>query len=270
MIGIPDDQPCALASLGNDSVLLTGSGYLLMEWDDGTIFRLSRRLSDETPGNVESAWAARFISVTGSTAVGCTTITGAGCVSAGATRTMAPLNIGKVTNNGGTWNGDAANGMVILTGDSARCPASQGVYYGESVMAQRGPSQTTAAPNVTRCGELQYWDGSGYTPVDIDNSDEPTIDTAPVTWTSGTRTVVGTTQIQILPVYIDNPLPADASCRDSACTVSVSAGTILMVSTYDISWVDGTGTTQEYVLIVATTVTSPSAQASYKAAPHAS
>lgn len=125
--------------------------------------------------------------------------------------------------------------------------------------------QNTAAPTVSRCGLLEYWDGSSYTPVPIRNDALPTYNTAPVTWTSsdGVYQVVATTQIQILATYSNNPAPVDPHCQTAACTVSVSAGTITMVSTYDISWPG-----HEYILIAATTVTSPSAQATYKASPH--
>jgi hypothetical protein len=179
---------------------------------------------------------------------------------------MADLSIGAVATGTGNWDGDAADGMVILTGDSARCPTSQGIYYGESVMVQRGADQTTDEPDHTRCGQLLYWDGTGYTPVDITDEgwDDP-IDTAPVTWTSVDGTITATTQVQVLPAYVDNPEPVDPNCRTSACTASVSAGTIVIVSTYDIVW-----PSHEFVLIVSTVVVSPSAQASYTAAPGAS
>lgn len=256
MSGIPDGQPCVYAELDNNATdWSTGSGYLLLTVDS-QIFRLSRRLSEgsPSPGNEESAWAARFASAPGtSAAVGCTSLTGPGCVSAGADRTMAPLNIGRVINS--SWNGDAPEGMVVLSG------------YTESVMVQRGENQKDTGPTFSRTGTLNYWNGTGYTPVYINDTPASHMtspeyyNTVPVTWTSGDYTIVAETQIQILPPVVTTAAP-DPDCQDSACTVSVSTGTIVIVSTYHIAW-----TNHDHFFIVATTIKPPSAQASYVGAP---
>ncbi|MBN2177011.1 MAG: prepilin-type N-terminal cleavage/methylation domain-containing protein [Demequinaceae bacterium] len=260
--GIPAGQPCAYASIDNEDELLDGSGYILMTMDDDTIIRLTRRRNELASGpyigNTDEAWAARFVSATGSVDVGCETISGAGCVSAGASRTMADLNLGTVIS--GSWDGAATAGMVVLKGDPGNCD-----YYTESVMVQRGADQKTTTPDYDRCGRLEYWNGTGYSAIVITENTSTTIDTAPVTWTNGDTVMTATTQVQILPAYVNNPAPTDPDCKTDACTVSVSAGTIVMVSTYDLVW-----PSHEFVLIVSTIVTSPFAQASYTAAPHVS
>jgi prepilin-type N-terminal cleavage/methylation domain-containing protein len=264
--GIPSGQPCAKVIISNNTDLSTGSGYLWMTMNDAdnTIFRLSRRLNESasgsTTGNVDEAWAARFVSASGSSAVGCTTLTGPGCVSAGATRTMADLSIGDVsTGPVQSWNGDADRGMVILEGRPGVCN-----YYSEGVMAQRGENQKTTAPTATRCGQLEYWGPTGYVTIPIDASTSASIATEPVVWTDGDTTVTATTQVEIVPAYLNNPAPADPNCQNEACAVNVSAGTIVIASTYDIAWPG-----HEFTLIVSTVVISPSAEASYTGAPNA-
>ncbi len=255
LAGIPAGQACAKATLGNNSSdWNTGSGYLIMNVD-GQAIRASRRLSNESgsSGNTDLAWAARFASAPGTTSVGCTTLAGAGCVSAGATRTNAVLDIGTIV--GGSWNGNAADGMVVIEGRSG-CS-----YYEDSVMVQRGANQTTAVPTVSRCGRVRYWNGTGYSTLDLSATTDAVVNTAEVTWTHDVYTVTATTQVQVLPAVIDNPPPADAECRTDACTVTAQSGAISIVSTYHIAW-----GSHEHVLIVTTTITAPSASATYKAA----
>jgi hypothetical protein len=260
LAGIPAGQPCAKSSIANDNATeLTGSGYLLMNVH-GTTFRMSRRLSNEaagtTIGNTDSAWVARLASQPGSAAIGCTAVTGSGCVAAGAVRTNAVLSIGKVIDGNAKWGNDAVDGMVQVLGGTG-CP-----YYTDSVGVQRGTSQTTAAPTVARCGQVRYWNGTGYTSVPITTAALPTYATAQVAWTDGTYSVTAVSTVQVLPSVITNPAPTDATCITAACSAKVSAGTIYIVSTYDITW-----SGHEHLLIVTTTVTGSGASASYKATP---
>jgi hypothetical protein len=230
--------------------------------------RLSRRLVEGIPatsGNVDEAWAARYTTVPGTAAVGCTLVSGPGCIAAGASRTMAPLSIGVVFNGGAGWNsGTAPEGMAVLEGKTT-CPVSPNgkYYYRDSVLIQRGASQTATAPTSTRCGQIRYWNGSAYTPVAITSASGATINTAPVTWTKDDYTIVGNTQIQIQG-EVKASQGADPACKTEACSVTISAGRITFVSSYDITWSGG-----QQLLIVVTKVDSPSASASYTAAPDA-
>ncbi len=255
LTGIPAGQACAKSTLSNNSSdWNTGSGYLIVDVD-GQAIRASRRLSNESgsSGNTDLAWVGRFASAPGTSAVGCTSLSGAGCVSAGATRTNAVLDIGTIV--GGSWDGDAPDGMVVIQGDSG-CS-----YYEDSVLVQRGANQTTTAPTVSRCGSVKYWNGTGYSTLSLSASTDAVVDSAPVTWTKDIYTVTGTTQVQVLPAVIDNPAPADAACKTAACTVTAQSGAISIVSTYHLAW-----GSHEHVLIVTTTITAPSASATYKAA----
>jgi len=270
--GIPAGQPCARAVLNNSTDWETGSGYMEMDIAGETI-RVSRRLAEGAGvGNTDEAWVARFFSAAGGSNVGCTSVSGAGCVSAGARRTMADLSVGKRLDGSGDWDGQAPDGMVILEGrDDGSCDS-----FTDWVLVQRGTDQKTTAPDFDRCGKLRYWSGSSYSPLNITEMTSTVVDTAPVTWTatgwvhpvtseSTDITVVATTQVQISPMYGYNPAPADPDCHTSECNVSVSGGTIVIASFYDISWTS-VSSTGEYAVYVITTIVSPSAQASFTAA----
>ena len=262
-VGISAGQPCAISSVANnDTAWNTGSGYLLLTID-GTTFRMSRRLSEGlgVNGNVDEAWVARLASVPGSSTIGCTTVTGAGCVAAGADRTNAVLDIGKIITGTGTvdqWTGNAAAEGMVLIEAGPGC-----LFYEDSVQVERGTSQTTTAPIVSRCGNLRYWNGVGYSSMTITKDTSAVVDTAPVTWDDGTVTVSATTQVQVQPAVITT-VATDPECKTDACTVSASTGSISIVSIYHIVW-----NSKEHDLIVTTKVTGSNASASYKAAPSA-
>ena len=264
LAGIPAGQPCARTYIGNNYAnQLTGSGYLLFSFNDGQIIRMSRRLSDATgsatAGNTDEAWVARFATSQGSTATGCTSITGSGCVAAGASRTNAVLSIGVII--GHPWNEGASSGMVYITNTPG-----YGDYYRDSVKVERGAgaSQKTAVPTVVRNGRLNYWTGTSYTPLDFTEDTTAVVNTEPVTWDHAGYTVTATTEVQISPKVIATTAPADGKCEAEACTVRASAGTIVIVSTYLIE--TATPSDARY-LVVTTQVNGASASASYKAAP---
>lgn len=263
---LPPGAPCAITSIENDNTnVLSGSGYLLMYLDGSTstdhLIRLSRRLSENsgTAGNTDQAWAARFTGSGGSAETGCQTLSGAGCVAAGATRTNADLYLGTVFNSTNYWSSGQST-IAKITGN-ASC-----TYYEDSVSVQRGSNQKTTPPSVHRCGRVTYWDGTTMRPVDFDETTNATYNTEPVTWVDGNYTVTATMEIHIQPSSIDTLDPLDTTnCVTDACSVIASSGSIVVTSVYRIEY-PGYST---HVLIVTTSINGPSASASFKAAPSA-
>ena len=257
--GVPAKQPCSMAKISNFAQFDGGSGYILM-YVNGQTIRLSRRIEDLSGNgsNAESAWAARFSSSPSTLAtVGCTSLSGAGCVSAGASRTMATLAIGTVI--GGSWGGKASEGLVLIEGKSGSCAAG----LTESIYVQRGGSQKTTAQVASRCGTVRYWNGSAYTTsATLDATTSASYTTTPVTWTSGSYSVTGVATVTVSPATTTTSGPAN--CDTDACVISADAGTISIDATYTIT---GFGT--PFVVTSGTLVNPPSATASYKAAPTA-
>lgn len=259
--GIPANQPCAKSTMSNYADLSGGSGYVLMEIDN-TIFRLSRRLS-ESGNNNENAWVGRFVTSAGTaSAVGCSTLTAEGCISAGAERTMAQLNLGTVVTGSSSWGGQAAQGLVIVEGKSG-CPSTVGLY--ESILVQRGASQKTTTATAVRCGQIRYWNGTAYTTLAIDKNTETTVSTPEVVWTSNQYTVTADATVIVHKAAEVPAGPAD--CAADACIISADAGVIAIHVTYVITWSGASG--QTYVLDSVTVVNPPQATASYKKAPSA-
>lgn len=261
LAGVPAGEPCARAYIKNNNTnQLTGSGYLLLTID-GQIFRLSRRLSNltgsTTAGNTDEAWVARLASMQGSSEIGCTSIVGAGCVAAGATRTNAVLSIGVAVDQ--PWNeAGSGNGMVYIDAPSG--------YYNESARVERGagPTQMSAIPVLSRNGRVNVWNGTGYTSYVITADTSAVWDSAQLTWTHGNYTINATSQVHVLPKVVTASPNPDGKCESQACTVSASVGSIVVVSTYYIQ----TGVASDaHYLVVTTEVNGASATAAYKAGP---
>jgi len=263
--GISGGSPCAVANIANSSTYDGGSGYITMTVE-GTIFRLSRRIGDEDgTQNTDRAWAARFLDTPGgSSDVGCQTLTEEGCVSAGANRKMATINIGKVFSSPGKWGpglDKAGEGIVVIEGRSG-CPSGQ---FEQSVRVQRGNSQKTSATGpstIFRCGQIRYWSGSDYTPITIDNSTDTAVGTDPVTWTGTDVSVTAVATVTILPVSDVSTGPAD--CVSDSCVVEANAGSITVNVQYTITWSSGS-----YVFTTSTVINPPTAKAAFKKAPNA-
>jgi prepilin-type N-terminal cleavage/methylation domain-containing protein len=264
--GIPVKQPCAYAKINNFPQMEGGSGYILMYVKNQTI-RLSRRIEDLTGNgsNSEEAWAARYQTSPSTLASrGCTTLTAEGCVAAGANRTMATLAIGTAIASGSgttsSWNGQAPEGLVLVQGVTATCPAG----LTESVLVQRGASQKSATETVARCGSIRYWNGSSYTtsPNLTATVGGPTLvyTTTPVTLTIGSFSITATAVVTVSPPARTTTGPAN--CDTDACTITADAGVISIDATYTVT---GFGT--PFVVSSGTLVNPPAATASYKATP---
>lgn len=253
LTGIPAGQTCAYATLGNrtpDNNFEASSNFFLNM--NGTTIRLMRRLN-ESGGNQDFAWAARFTSAAGTSAVGCTTLSGPGCAAAGASRNLGTFAFGTVI--GGTWSG--GNGSLV-----------QLQNYSDSVKVERGKNQFDTLATVTRSGTLQYWNGSSMSSVGIDMDSNFTVNLGAATWVhpsnpdysievlSGTVTV----SLPEEPV-VDN---GDDSCITAECQVYASSGTVTVK--YEIL-IKTPANPTGYAQLVSAVVNPVSATAIYKDAP---
>jgi prepilin-type N-terminal cleavage/methylation domain-containing protein len=255
--GIPAGQPCAYATLGNrtpDTNFEASSNFFLQFESD--LIRLMRRLN-ESGGNTDAAWAGRFTSAAGTAAVGCTVLTGPGCVSAGAERNLGTIAFGTIF-AATTWSG--GNTDVVRVEN-----------YQDSVRVERGHNgtQKNSPAVVTRSGTLRYWNGSSMATLNITPDTNTTVSLGTGTWTSNngnhSMELVGG-QVQITPAErpaVSNP---DANCITAECQVFASSGTIVVSMEIIIrtpSYPTG------YAIMVTSVINPVSASAVYKDAPPA-
>jgi len=248
--GIPAGQGCGTG-------FYTGSNLASGIFSIGTNkFTLA---SIPATSGTNEGWAGRFTTSFGTSAVGCTSLSGAGCASAGATRTLpAQVNIGA-----GPWSaGAAASGIV------------QVLNYWDSVRVERGASQKTTAAWSTRTGTLKYWNGSSYvslpvpppmTSVTLGPKDPVTGlgDIGVVSWTDGVYTVTAATTVTITQAA-SAVTGDDAACITDSCSIDADTGGVSVSVMYTVS--DGT-TTFAFVSVISLGTTH--ANAAFKAAPDA-
>ncbi len=217
--GIPAGQPCTFAKLDNrtpDRNYEASSNFFLTFDPPGSsadwTVRLMRRLN-ENGGNQDQAWAARFTSAAGSSAVGCTTLSGPGCVAAGAKRNMGTFAFASIIN--GTWS--TGNQSIVLLQN-----------YSDEVKVQRGASQKNTAATVTRSGTLTWWNGSSMESVGIDNNSDFTKVIGPAYWDAtggyGLEIVRGTATVR--PVNNPTVSNPDPNCITTECTITADSGSV--------------------------------------------
>lgn len=194
-----------------------------------------------------STFSARFIRNVGTTAVGCTVLTGPGCASGGATRTTS----GTSAFGTGPWSAGAApSGLVTITG------------LGDSVLAQRGLSQPGTALTASRTGTIKYWNGSTYATVTLSPTSSGTFHTSTVTWTSGGLSVQATATVTVAASSSAVQASDPTACLTAACSISGDSGTITVTT----NWLVNDGATQ-YGLAASAFCGTTRATASFKAAP---
>ena len=248
----PAGEPCAHTSIAKN-LQNTGYAYLSLGAKN---FRLAEVLSG-SGDSVDHAWAARFAKLAGSgPTVGCTMISGSGCVSAGVSRTIGKTVIGQSMN--GNWDGNfAPDGLVVISG------------YSDSILTQRGTNQAATVSTTTRSGSVKYWSGTSYATVPSLAAGASLAKTVlpPVTYTSGDFLMVANATIAISSGASSVTGTGDPTCKAAACTISASNGSINVTVRYTITPTDIT--MAPFVLEVVTLVNGSQAGASFKEAPNA-
>ncbi|WP_084101400.1 prepilin-type N-terminal cleavage/methylation domain-containing protein [Demequina sp. NBRC 110051] len=218
--GVAPGETCGLSSIAHSSSD-TGAAFMELVVSGLRIEAVAQTTSGNA--NTDRAWTARFSDVGGTSAVGCSVLTGTGCVAAGAEQTLSPVAIGRMVT--GDWTGEAPLGLAVLDGGS--CLAG---HYSDSVTLELGPNQSTSSPVTARCGAVQLWNGTDYTTVDIGlgGTSSPLVSDE-VEWSDGTTTVTAVATVSTTPVSWALP---SGTCPDSGCTKSSDAGTVSINTQY--------------------------------------
>jgi len=245
---IPAGNPCAHATYGAST---STSTYMNLNVD-GAVLQLTRVFHGAGNDSVSHAWGGRFATVAGTASTGCVTVSGAGCVSGGAQRTVGEVNVGSIA--GGWTGGKASNGLVRVAG------------YSEQVLAQRGVNQKSTAATFARSGSVLYWNGSSYSTIALSATTNSSVTTGTVTWESANTSVVAVGHITITPAQ-QTTAGADASCKTAACDLNASNGNITIGVTYLIT--PKSGAVPPFVLSVSTQVNGATAAASFRESPNA-
>ena len=214
LAGIPAKAPCAFAALANRNPDSFGEASAPITLNlNGTTVQYVGKVTASSH-NTEQAYAARFLTQAGSTAVGCTALSGPGCTSAGASRDIGTIRFGTVSS--GTWSGGATT-LVEITN------------LKDSVLVQRGASQKATPATVTRSGTLRYWDGTSTQTVTFTKDTTFTAAIGPATYVAADpgywiEVVSGSVSI----AAADEPAVnnEDAACLETACSVYANSGII--------------------------------------------
>ena len=244
---LPVAAPCATGAVtgtGNAaSMEITVDGKTLSFANVGTSGPRSDR-----------AWAARFATVAGNSSVGCATFAPgtSGCTSAGAQKSIGSVVLGGVT--GADWAG-GDNYLFKMTN------------YADSVSVQRGVSATATGPTWGRGGTISYWNGAGYSPINLTTgAASGTIGLA--TWSTSLATVTATGTIVVTGI----PAPkvqTSASCKGAeGCSVAAGNGYVQVNIFYDIVPA-GTSSFTPWTMTVSTTINGSQAAALFKESPNA-
>ncbi|KQR16200.1 prepilin-type N-terminal cleavage/methylation domain-containing protein [Cellulomonas sp. Leaf334] len=236
--GIPAGQVCAgsdLTSSGAASVVLTAGGTPF------TVANLAGGGSAKTIG-------ARFTSAAGSTAVGCVTLSGPGCLATSVARTVGTTSVGS-----GSWTGAAApSGLASVSS------------YTDATRVERGPSQKTTTAVTSRTGTVSYWNGSGYTSFTLDRLTSTTVVTPAVTATVGGVTVSATATVTVTPAMAIASNPDPVGCSAEGCSITSDTGSVTLTVTYVV-----TSGGVPSAVTAAASMGSGRASAGFKAAPNA-
>jgi prepilin-type N-terminal cleavage/methylation domain-containing protein len=176
-------------------------------------------------GSPGVAWSGRYLSSLGP--VYCTSVTGAGCVAAGAKRTLGTTVVGLLP---AVSTGDTAplltDGLVKVTG-----------YADKSAADSSAANAATAAATPARSGTVRYRNAAGtyvdrsLTPTTNETATLQTVTGTYLTSTTGqpiTVTIEGT--VSIKPALVVTTV-SDATCS-TGCTKQVTQPSILVALTY--------------------------------------
>lgn len=208
------------------------------------------------PNTPWRAFGARYVAAT---AAHCAGTTGAGCVAAGASRTLGTakaggiprLQTGDVVRNAAGTDVSSAFGatspvLVTITNYSDRATSEAGV----------GP----ASPGISRTGTLTYWNGTSFATVSLGLAGASyTVPQTTATYGTTTVSVAGTVVVGAASASTTGSTP----CQSAACTTKATTGSVVATFTYAVY----TGGTQTGGFTVTLDLGSALSKTTYKAAP---
>ena len=236
--GIAAGSPCASADAtgGSDSTVVFNAKTTPL------------RLVTLTGGGTSKAFGGRFTTTGGATTVGCTALSGAGCVAGGSQRSVGTVTVGSVSWSGGK----APSGLMSVSG------------YADSVRVERGDAQHTAAATTSRTGAVQYWNGTGYSNLSLATTTSVSVSTGTVTWSQSGVDVSAKGSLVITPATSTLKNVDAVKCSGEGCSIDADTGTVTLSVTYTVT---ASGDTRAFT--VSTTLGTSRANAAFKAAPSA-
>jgi len=242
-------QPCANTALTPGGTSRLSLAYNLV----GLTLPSFDLASVSAASTVSNSWSGRYVKTAGSSV--CTTISGAGCVAAGAKRSVGTAVAGMLP-TGGTQPTSIATGLVQVTDLTSE------------VLSQNGVSQTAVAPTSSRTGNVRFrTTGNVYShfPLTPTTSRTDTLGTATATYaaTDGTQVTVTVTGTLVTKPFITTST-APVGCT-TACVKQASMPSVLATLNYKVRYgpllVSDLDVTMDLGSAVSTTT--------YKAAPSA-
>lgn len=195
-------------------------------------------------GTLIRAWGGRF--PTG-TAAHCTTAAGVGCAGAGVGRALGTASVGGLASlNLGDIIRDASGVDVsALFGSSQNLtPLVTVTSYSDAAQAESGLGVRNPLPAPSRTGTLSYWNGSGFTPVNLATTGAATYTVPTVRATYGDP-AVGLTVIEASgAVTVSAPASVAAGsspCTAAACDLKATGGSVVSKISYTVTEVDPGG-----------------------------
>ncbi|WP_062526922.1 prepilin-type N-terminal cleavage/methylation domain-containing protein [Demequina rhizosphaerae] len=246
---VPANAPCASSLVGGTSDTVP---YMSFSVDGKQVDFTKVTASSSTV--YDQAWAGRFATVAGNSSVGCTSVsgTGSGCASAGAQQGFGTVTIGDVKQTN-TWDGDASNGLVIISG------------YKDSVQVQRGESDLATAPVFSRSATIQYWNGSSYSTASIGVSTADTYAIPDTVWTTSDAVITASGNILVTGSVTSTDSTTGCVGGDG-CIIDAANGTITVTMTYKI---EPTSSLTGWSITVKTTLNGSQAGARFEESPNA-
>jgi len=208
---VPAGQPCAASSTSASGVSTLGASWSYTNALGTQTLNLVA-MAPSAAGK-SGAWVGRYVqggSVGIAGATGCSALTGAGCVSAGANSYLPTVTIGKFA-SGGWDSGAASNGLVTISG------------YRDSVLVQRGGSQQTTPGTYVRRATISYWNGFSYSTIAVGDATATSASTGAVTWTALDMTISAQATVS---VSAPSTRDSGSDCTVDRCRIQVDTGLI--------------------------------------------
>jgi hypothetical protein len=221
-------QPCS-----NTTVAQGGSAGLSLDLKatagrDLPVFSLASAQAPAS-GPAAVAWTGRYVTTAGTTY--CTSVTGAGCVAAGAKRALGTTIVGQLpaASTGDMVSPALTDGLVKVTN-----------YTDKMAADSNASNASTAAATPTRSGAVRYLDSTGaYVDRSLDATTSLTATLGTVTGTYLTSTAgapitiaIGGT-VSIKPAVVTTTVP-DATCS-TGCIKQLTQASVLVALTYQVT-----------------------------------
>lgn len=215
-------KPCGNTTVQQSTMASIDVDYKMMTGRDLP----PARLAEVAAASSSTAWSGRYVTAPGTST--CTTVSGAGCIAAGAKRSLGTTRVGFLPAAGGV--GDVVpslpDGLVNLTN------------YADEVGNESGTTSSSVPQRLSRSGSLRYVRSDGVTRNETltpTTSLGETLQPATATYaTAGVPlvlTVTGT--VAVSPAVVSSVVP-DALCA-VACVKQASMPSVLVTLTYALS-----------------------------------